>query len=106
MIMTGTVWWIFDDPGCTDAGDNDETNEIPPTTQCSDGIDNDGDGHIDLADPDCINGEDDDESTPPVCGEVTTETAIRDDWGDGYCADVTVTNNTCDKVDLAGKRNG
>jgi len=88
----------LDDPGCTDAGDNDETNEIPPTTQCSDGIDNDGDGLIDLADPDCINAQDDDESTPPPCGEVGTEISIRDNWRDGYCADVTVTNNTCQTV--------
>ena len=86
------------DPGCTDAGDNDETDKVPSTTQCSDGIDNDGDGLIDLADLDCINAQDDDESTPPVCGEVETEISIRDDWDTGYCADVTVTNNTCEKV--------
>jgi len=86
------------DPGCSNAGDNDEADETPPATQCSDGVDNDGDGRIDLKDPDCINAEDNDESTPPVCGEVTTETVIGDDWGDGYCADVTVTNNTCDKT--------
>ena len=71
---------------------------IIPTYQCSDGIDNDGDGLVDLQDPDCINAQDDDESTPPVCGKVEAETVIRDDWGDGYCADVTVTNNTCESV--------
>src|SRR3989339_649451 len=43
------------DPGCSDAQDNDEWNasssssssSVPGTTQCSDGIDNDQDGKID-----------------------------------------------------------
>ena len=85
------------DPGCASAEDNDETNETPPATQCSDGVDNDGDGLIDLSDPGCANAEDNDE-TNGSCGEVEATTTIRDDWGDGYCADVTVTNNTCEKV--------
>ena len=33
------------------------------TTQCSDGIDNDGDGKIDLADPECVGPLDNDESS-------------------------------------------
>ena len=40
----------------------------PPTTACSDGIDNDGDGLIDLADPGCTDAADNDEFnvvTPP-----------------------------------------
>ena len=85
------------DPGCASAEDNDETNETPPATQCSDGVDNDGDGLIDLSDPGCANAEDNDE-TNGSCGEVEATTTIRDDWGDGYCADVTVTNNGCEKV--------
>ena len=38
-----------------------------PLTQCSDGVDNDADGLIDLADPDCVDSSDDDESgiSPP-----------------------------------------
>ena len=39
---------------------------VPPYAkppQCSDGIDNDGDGFIDMADDDCVSSEDDDEST-------------------------------------------
>jgi len=86
------------DPGCANAGDNDENDEPPPTTQCSDGVDNDEDGLIDLADPDCENAQDDDEFTPPVCGSVATDTVIQDEWDGGYCATVTVTNNTCDPV--------
>jgi len=86
------------DPGCSNAGDDNETDDPFPTTQCSDGIDNDGDGLIDLADPDCVNTQDDDESTLPPCGTVETKTVIQDDWGTGYCANVTVTNNTCEPV--------
>jgi|GEM_PF-949707 len=86
------------DPGCANSGDNNETDEPTPITQCNDGVDNDGDGLVDLADSDCIDAQDDDESTPPPCGEVAKKTDIRDDWGDGYCADVTVTNNTCAPV--------
>jgi len=122
------------DPGCTNAGDNDETDEPPPTTQCSDGLDNDGDGLIDLADPGCEAAEDNDETNDPpqnaqcgdgidndgdglidladpgcenaddndetnsLCGKVATETVIQDDWDTGYCANVMVTNNTCDSV--------
>ena len=37
----------------------------PPTTQCSDGADNDGDGRVDLADRGCTNAQDDDESDDP-----------------------------------------
>lgn len=34
----------------------------PPATQCSDGLDNDADTFIDLADPQCVDATDDDES--------------------------------------------
>jgi hypothetical protein len=34
----------------------------PPDTECTDGFDNDSDGFIDEADPDCTGPEDDDES--------------------------------------------
>ena len=36
-----------------------------PPTQCADGLDNDKDGLIDLADPGCANATDNDESNPP-----------------------------------------
>ncbi len=43
-----------DDPGCTDAADDDETDPAM-ANQCADGLDNDADGAVDLADSDCVN---------------------------------------------------
>lgn len=42
-------------------------NPAPPPepTQCSDGVDNDGDSLVDTADPDCTGPEDTDETGPP-----------------------------------------
>jgi hypothetical protein len=37
----------------------------PPATQCSDGADNDGDGHTDMGDPDCSSLQDDSEAAAP-----------------------------------------
>src|SRR3989344_3088456 len=49
------------DPGCADASDNDETDPPPPPpdpeddlTECSNEIDDDDDGLIDLDDPGCV----------------------------------------------------
>ena len=39
-------------------------NPPPPPTQCSDGIDNDGDGRIDLEDRQCENSEQNSEKHP------------------------------------------
>ncbi|MBI2102692.1 putative Ig domain-containing protein [Candidatus Woesearchaeota archaeon] len=39
---------------------------VEPTSQCSDGKDNDGDKLVDMADPGCTNPEDDDETNLPV----------------------------------------
>ena len=48
------------DPGCTDAGDDDETDP-----ECVDGVDNDGDGLIDFPDDlGCIDANDTDEVNP------------------------------------------
>jgi len=41
---------------------NDTAAAPAPEPQCNDGIDNDGDTFVDLADPDCANAADDDES--------------------------------------------
>ena len=47
-----------------------KTFTLPVTiqTQCSDGIDNDGDGKIDLADPGCANARDNNETDPAFNG--------------------------------------
>ena len=39
-----------DDPGCEGGNDTDETD---PSTECNDGVDNDGDGWTDTDDPVC-----------------------------------------------------
>lgn len=73
------------DPGCSDASDTDETDGAtpppppppppPPTgggsgtpAACADGVDNDGDGKVDLADPGCSHSGDTDETDPPQGG--------------------------------------
>ena len=38
----------------------------PPAKQCADGLDNDGDGKIDLADPGCADASDDNEADDPL----------------------------------------
>ncbi|HII71147.1 TPA: PKD domain-containing protein [Candidatus Woesearchaeota archaeon] len=56
------------DPGCDSAQDNDEWNM--PLSECSDGVDNDGDGLVDMADPDCVDSNDDSEQgTVPACAD-------------------------------------
>ena len=89
----------LNDPGCENAQDNDEYNVPPPQYQCNDGQDNDGDGLIDLEDPGCENAQDDDEYNSS--GELEWEVRIQDDWGNGYCANVTVTNSTNESVEWA-----
>ncbi len=48
--------------GSSSSGTSDAPATPPTTTQCADGIDNDMDGAIDLADAGCANSNDDDES--------------------------------------------
>jgi hypothetical protein len=73
-----------DDPGCRFAADASEVNEgeIPP--RCSDGVDNDLDGLVDLADIGCTEPEDDDEQDPdvvPLCGnEIDDDEDELIDW--------------------------
>jgi hypothetical protein len=61
------------DPGCDSINDDDESDDIVVLeTECSDGKDNDGDGKIDydgdgntdLVDSDCVNSDDNYESSP------------------------------------------
>ena len=72
----------------------------PPTFACSDGIDNDSDGLTDFpSDPGCDSTNDDDEFNETTGGDVTADVYINDDWGTGYCAQVTVTNNSSSPAD-------
>jgi endoglucanase len=51
------------DPGCSSADDDDETDL--QVTECSDGLDNDGDGAVDYPDdPGCSSALDDNEQDP------------------------------------------
>ena len=74
----------------------DGSTNPPPTPACSDGIDNDDDGLTDFPeDTGCDNAEDNNEfNETPGGDEVSADVTINDDWGTGYCADVTVTNNS------------
>ena len=90
-----------DDPGCTDASDNDET-DAQPLAQCEDGIDNDGDGLIDFpADPGCTDANDNDETDAPQVPECNDG---LDNDGDGlidYPADPGCTDaNDYREIDL------
>ncbi len=51
-----------------------------PTPQCADGIDNDGDGQIDLVDPGCSGGADTTESPNPQCSDGINNDS--DSWTD------------------------
>jgi len=71
-----------------------------PSFACSDGIDNDSDGLVDFPDdPGCESTSDDDEFNQTSGEEVTADVFINDDWGTGYCAQVTVTNNSSSPSD-------
>lgn len=63
---------------------------------CDDGLDNDGDGLIDLADPGCAGADDGSEEDPPPeeppVGDPTLMLVTQNDWGSGYCAEGRVGN--------------
>ncbi len=73
------------DFSCSSAADNDETN---PLAQCQDGIDNDGDGVVDLLDIGCANNQDNDEYNAPLiaCGNGVVEQGE-------FCDDNNLNNN-------------
>lgn len=72
----------------------------PPSSACSDGVDNDSDGLIDFPDdPGCDSDSDNDEFNETGSGEVEADVYINDDWGTGYCAVVTVINNSSSSSD-------
>ncbi|OGZ08151.1 MAG: hypothetical protein A2942_03255 [Candidatus Lloydbacteria bacterium RIFCSPLOWO2_01_FULL_50_20] len=76
----------------------------PPTPQCSDTLDNDGDGLIDLADPDCTDASDNDESTPPP-PDVTAPTVAVTSPADGSIvarrSTIDITANASDNVGVS-----
>lgn len=75
----GRIDWP-DDPGCRFAADTTEALVGPVPNRCSDGIDNDDDGAVDLADVGCTGARDNDEADlpqPPLCANGV------DDDGDG-----------------------
>jgi endoglucanase len=70
---------------------------------CSDGLDNDDDGLIDLDDPGCANAEDGSEyNAPPDGGPpgggAEVELVTQSDWGTGYCAEGIVTNTAAQPI--------
>ncbi|MGB3363556.1 MAG: cellulose binding domain-containing protein, partial [Thermodesulfobacteriota bacterium] len=67
---------------------------------CSDGFDNDSDGLTDYpSDPGCDNENDNDEFNETGEDDLEVDVDINDDWGRGYCAVVTVLNNTSSAED-------
>ena len=73
--------------GCPEStGSNNDEDAGPPPVECDDGIDNDGDGAIDGADPDCSGPDDDSEETeapPPPATQCADE---EDNDGDAGAA--------------------
>lgn len=67
------VVYLLVDTGSRDGGGPFRlTAGPPPRPACDDGIDNDGDGRLDLADPGCVAPEDDSEGDPlepPTCAD-------------------------------------
>jgi hypothetical protein len=61
-VSTLTNAFLLNPPNTTCTGDT-STPPPPPTVQCNDGFDNDGDGLIDAADPQCTGPSDNSEAT-------------------------------------------
>lgn len=96
--IEGAQWNAELRPGATTRfGFCVERDHAPPPTPlpaCADGVDNDDDALIDLADPGCEDANDDDESQPPADGELSVRLSVQSDWGSGYCADVSISNDS------------
>ena len=76
------------DRGCRFAGDRSEEDGFDPPTRCENSVDDDGDGLVDLRDPGCANGDDDDEADPAVVPECANEIDDDEDglidWPDDF----------------------
>jgi len=70
------------DPDCTDSADLSELRD------CADGLDNDGDGLIDLYDPGCVASEDPQEVSPGIgCDDgIDNDRDGRTDLHDPQCS--------------------
>ena len=76
VLLLGAAWVC----GCTpEEGDGPETDAAVMAAACANGLDDDGDGLVDLDDPGCTDATDDDESDPVVSACANGE----DDDGDG-----------------------
>jgi len=99
--VQGASWNAQVGPGASTSfgfcADRDQPPE--PLPACSDGVDNDGDGLIDMDDPGCENESDDDEWNVPPSGDLDVELLMQSDWGTGYCADILIRNNGQEDVD-------
>ncbi|GEM_PF-3496823 len=82
--------------GCSDICDIE--NPAPTLKQCNDGLDNDGDGYIDLNDFSCSSSSDDDETNPKsACQDgLDNDGDGLVDLADGGC------NNTQDNSEVGG----
>ena len=80
----------LNDSGCSNAADNDESDDPIPPTQCADGIDNDSDSLTDLDDPGCANAADNDETDIPVSSahDATRANSYDDAWEAAWIANV------------------
>ena len=91
--------------------DSSERSEGSPRSRCADGLDNDDDGVVDLADVGCSGALDDDESDPneaPNCAdEIDNDEDGSTDWPEdegcaarGDACEESVTHGICDGVCL------
>jgi PKD repeat protein len=67
-----TATFYADDGTCSDQ-ETVTIEVLPETPECSDGVDNDGDGKVDLQDPGCSDGNDNNETDP-----VTNKAPVAD----------------------------
>jgi hypothetical protein len=87
-----------DDPGCTSADDDDESNAAPQA--CADRQDNDTDGLVDGDDPGCTSADDVDETDPPACDDgIDNDSDTLIDGEDPGCASADDDNETSPNVD-------
>ena len=85
------------DFSCTSAQDNDETNT---KAHCQDGADNDSDGLIDLLDPGCSNGQDNNEADEVLKLAVGVD-CVLDNFDGTKTAFFSYNNSTAQTINIA-----